>query len=279
MESSGYHPQNLMKPSATKLFKQSFQILKSDKELALFPILAAVLSVIGGAIVFGVFLLAKHSQTNGSNSGFNALFIFIYYLVEYYILIYFGCGLAACVLSTFEGNKPSFSYGISVANQHKGTIFGYAVLAAIVGVIFRVVAERFGWVGEIVAGILGIAWSLATVFIAPVLITTDLKPVEAVKESAKIFKATWGNTVKGAVGFGLIGILGVVVALVPGVAFVAIGSKGLAATGIIISIVLIVAVSIIVSTCSAIYRTALFHYATHKTVPEGFDQSLQLAVR
>jgi hypothetical protein len=37
--------------------------------------------------------------------------------------------------------------------------------------------------------------------------------------------------------------------------------------------------TIVISTCSSIYRTALFHYATTRQVPQGFSPNLQAAVR
>ena len=44
------------------------------------------------------------------------------------------------------------------------------------------------------------AWTLATYLAVPVLVTKDIGPVDAVKESAMIFKRTWGEQVAGNFG-------------------------------------------------------------------------------
>jgi hypothetical protein len=268
------------KPKARDLLKQSYAILKSDKELVLFPIYAALFSVAAFILVGGLYALVRWGLMHGTeNRAIDYAFLFLLYTLSYYIVIYFNAGLAACVLYRFQGNDPTFRYGRSQADKHRKTILGYALLAATVGVILQIIAERFKLVGRIAANILGAVWSIATIFIAPVLVSTELSPMEAVKESARIFKATWGNTVKGTVSFFFIEILAFTVCLVPFILGISIGGGAAIFAGIIISALALIFVSIVITTCSSIYRTALFHYATTKQVPSGFSPGLQAAVR
>ena len=265
---------------ARELLRQSYAILKSDKELVLFPIYSAIFSLLGFIVVGGLYALVRWGAMHGTqNQIVDYIFLFLIYVVSYYIVIYFNAGLAACVLYRFQGNDPTFHYGIVQADKHRKTILGYALLAATVGVILQFIAERFKLIGRIVADIFGVVWSIATIFIAPVLVTTDLSSVEAVKESARIFKSTWGNTVKGSVSFFLISILGLVVCLIPLIVGATIGGAVAIFAGIIIAVLAFIFFSIVISTCSSIYRTALFHYAITKQVPAGFSTSLQAAVR
>lgn len=273
-------PTPVQKPKARDLLKQSYAILKSDKELVLFPIYSAVFSFLAFLVVGGLYAAVRWGAMNGTeNRGVDYIFLFLLYVASYYVVIYFNAGLAACVLYRFRGNDPTFRYGKSEADKHRKAILGYALLAATVGVILQIIAERFKLVGRIAANILGAVWSIATIFIAPVLVTTDLSPLDAVKESARIFKTTWGNTVKGSVSFFFIGILGIVVCLIPLVLGATIGGAAFIFGGLIITILAVIALSIILSTCSSIYRTALFHFATTRQVPTGFDSGLQAAVR
>jgi hypothetical protein len=268
------------RPKARDLLKQSYAILKSDKELVLFPIYSAVFSLLAMAVVGGLYAAVRWGGMHGNqNTGIDYLFLFILYVACYYVVIYFNAGLAACVLYRFQGNDPTFSYGRAQASKHHKEILEYALLAAIVGLILRVIAERFKLVGQIVANILGAMWSIATIFIAPVLVTTELSPMDAVKESARIFKATWGNTVKGTVSFFFIGMLGFVICIIPFLLGITIGGAGFIFGGLIISVLAFIALSIILSTCTSIYRTALFHYATTQKVPQGFTPGLAAAVR
>jgi hypothetical protein len=280
MEADIAHVAPTEKPKARDLLKQSYAILKSDKELVLFPIYSAVFSVLSFIVVGGLYALVRWGLMNGTeNRGIDYAFLFVLYVISYYIVIYFNAGLAACVLYRFKGGDPTFKYGKGEADKHRRSILGYALLAATVGLILNFIAERFKLVGRIVANLIGAVWSIATIFIAPVLVTSDLPPVEAVKESARVFKATWGNTVKGSLGFGLIGFFGFLVCLIPLIAGVAIGSSPLIFAGLIISVLAFIFLVIVISTCSSIYRTALFHYATTRQVPQGFSPNLQAAVK
>ena len=270
----------VQKPKARELLKQSYAILKSDKELVLFPTYSALFSLLGFAVVGGLYAGLRWGLMGGRESRLvDYVFLFILYFVSYYIVIYFNSGLAACVLYRFQGNDPTFSYGIQQANRHRKAILGYALLAATVGVILNFIAEKFKLAGRIAANVFGAVWSIATIFIAPVLVTTELSPVGAVKESARIFRATWGNTVKGTLSFGLIGFLGFCLCLIPFIASIGIGGTAVIFAGVILSVLAFIFLTVVLSTCSAIYRTALFHFATTKQVPSGFAPNLQSAVR
>lgn len=269
----------LRRPKTRDLLKQSWAVLKSDKELVLFPIYSAIVSLVGFGLVGGAYAAVRYGLMHSNqNSAVDYGFLFLLYFVSYSIVIYFNAGLAACVLYRFRGNDPTFKYGIAEANKHRKAILGYALLAATVGLILQAIAERFKLVGRLAANIIGAVWSIATIFIAPVLITTDLSPMQAVKESARIFKATWGNTVKGTVSFFFISIIGFLACLVPLIIGVAVGGAVLFA-GLIITVLAVIFLTIVISTCSSIYRTALFHYATTHQVPAGFSPNLQTAVR
>ncbi len=49
-------------------------------------------------------------------------------------------------------------------------------------------------------GLIGMAWTLTTYLTVPILVTKDIGPIDAVKESAAIFKRTWGEQVVGNFG-------------------------------------------------------------------------------
>jgi len=58
--------------------------------------------------------------------------------------------------------------------------------------------------------------AIATFLVVPVLVTRDVGPVDAVKESAVLLKETWGENIIGSVGlgfaFGLLVVCGVAIA-------------------------------------------------------------------
>jgi hypothetical protein len=268
------------KPKASTLFKQSFNILNGDKELMLFPICSTVFSVLEAIVIGIVFFVFDTTVVHGKSSIIDYVFLFVYYLAIYYTAIYFNVGLAASVLKKFQdGKSPKFRYGLQQANAHRGTIFGYAMIAATVGLLLHILASgRRNIIGKIIANLVAAVWSIATIFIAPVIVTTNLSPIEAIKFSAKVFKSTWGNTFKGMLGFFLFWLLGTILVLIPAAVGFLLQSPDTVIAGIGISLIGIILVSVLISTCTAIFRTALYHYATTKQVPSGFDGSLPMAV-
>ena len=68
--------------------------------------------------------------------------------------------------------------------------------------VFRFISERSGFIGRIVVGLVGMGWTLATYLAVPVLVTQNVGPIDAVKESAGLFKRTWGEQMVGNFGMG-----------------------------------------------------------------------------
>ena len=65
-------------------------------------------------------------------------------------------------------------------------------MAATVGLIFRLLEENLGKIGQIIAALAGVAWSITTFFVVPVLAYENLTPIAAFKRSAQIMKEKWG---------------------------------------------------------------------------------------
>ena len=58
--------------------------------------------------------------------------------------------------------------------------------------------------GQFVAGLLGMAWSITTYFVIPVLVVEKKNPFEAMKRSVGILRKTWGESLVANFGIGLI---------------------------------------------------------------------------
>lgn len=59
-------------------------------------------------------------------------------------------------------------------------------------------------VGDIIAGVLGMAWSVATFFVIPLIVYEGLGPLKAIKRSWGIIKMVWKETLILKLGFGLL---------------------------------------------------------------------------
>jgi hypothetical protein len=267
-----------------ELVKQSFAILRSDKQLMLFPVLSAVsclmVTVIigtGGAVAMMPAIASAAASGERFNPNQSPLFLlamFAMYVANYFVIVFFNVALVGVANSRLMGGSWTFRDGIELAWARKSTILQWALVAATVGVILRTLEERLGLVGRIVMRILGIAWALACYFVVPVLAFEDLSPMDAFKRSSKLFKDTWGEKVIGGFSFSLVSFLLMLPAF--GLFFVAMilgGIKGLI-LGFVLMVLYMLLLSVFMSAVQGVFNAALYRYACFKQVPPAFSQEL-----
>jgi hypothetical protein len=258
-----------------ELVKQSWKVLTLDREILLFPLLSGVaivlllLSFLVPALIFGVF---TGYQTFGAVTLFIGMFLF--YLIAYFIMIFFNVGLVTCAQIRLTGGDPTFRDGIRNASAHLPQIIVWAVISATIGLLLRILAERFGLIAQILTAIIGTLWSLITYFVVPVMIFQNKGVIDAISESAGLFKKTWGETVVGQVSIGLIFLLLGLAGAVPlFLAFIS-GFPPLFIVVVGICIIYFVALVVVSSSLQGIFNTALYLYATTGRVPEAYSKDL-----
>ena len=262
------------------LVKASAAVLKEDKKLLVYPALSAVCTVIVAASFFvpaafaGVFTRNMGDHLTPGR----ALLLFAFYLVQYSVIIFFNSALVAAALIRLRGGEPTLADGFNAAKARLPAILGYAAIAATVGMILRSLQERAGFIGRWVIGLIGMAWSLATFLVVPILVNSDVGPVDAIKHSAELLKRTWGENLLGNVGIGVVfGLLSGVVVLV-GVLLVipAIGSQSAVAIGAVCALIVlaVILIALVQSALQGIYAAAIYRYAEEGATSPGFDQAL-----
>ena len=157
--------------------------------------------------------------------------------------------------------------------------FGYAVISATVGVVLNTLSRRAGFLGQIVISLIGFAWNVATYLVVPVLVVEKLGPIEAIKRSAALLRATWGEQLVGNFSMGAVfALAGVVIVFVIGVPLMAIAGAANSPALVILCIGLIVlalvALGVVSSTLQGIYTAALYRYATEGSTGGMFDDSI-----
>ena len=267
-----------------ELVKQSFVILRSDKQLMLFPILSAIscLMVTATIATGGAFLLMPAFASAASSGqpfhpNQSPLFLigtFTMYVANYFVIVFFNVALVGVAHSRLMGGNWTFRDGIELAWARKGTILQWAFVAATVGMVLRTLEERMGLIGRVVMRIIGIAWTLACYFVVPVLAFEDLTPIAAIKRSSKLFRDTWGEKVIGGLSFSAVSFLLMLPAFGLWLAAIVVGGvKGLLA-GFALLILYILMLSVMMSAVQGIFNAALYRYACFKQVPAAFDASL-----
>jgi len=256
-----------------QLMKTSLGVLRKDKEIMIFP----VLSFIACAIILVSFFTGFWFFGLPSFDSTQWLWIvgmILIYFVLFFIVIFFNTAIIACANIRLNGGDPTVSDGLRIASQNIGRILIWALISATIGMILQAIRERAGWIGKIIAGIIGIAWTYVTFFIIPVLIYEKKGIASSIRRSASLFTQTWGETIIGTFGFGIIFFLLALLGVLPIIFGYFLGG----ATGVIIGVIIAffywAFIGVIASATNGIYVAALYQYATKKQLPSEFDASL-----
>jgi len=266
------------------LARQSWQVLMLDKELLMFPLVSGIAcflvlaSFVGAAFAIGV----TKSGTAAPSEAAQWALMFAYYFLNYLVIVFFNSALVACAMMRFHGGNPTVADGLRAASARIPQIVAWALLAATVGVVLRIIQERVEFIGKIVIGMLGAAWAIAVYFIVPVLVVEKLGPFDAVARSVTLMKQTWGESLVSNVGIGAVVMLATVVfLLVAGSAtvvfFALTGSVAVLVIGGIVIVAFLVTAALVGSALNTIVLTALYLYAAEKKVPKAFDGVAQVA--
>ncbi len=258
-----------------ELAKASLSVLRSDKELLIFPLIS-FLGLVVVSIAFFVPWLAVGGLTQfetGEPNILSYVILFVFYLVTYTVTFYFQTALVGAAMIRLDGGDPTLGDGLRMATSRLPAIIGYAVIAATVGMILRWISERAGIVGQIIIGIIGFAWNIATFLVVPVLVTENVGPIEAIKRSGGLLRRTWGEQLIGVGGIGIVfGLLFLVVALVGGalayVLFTITPILGL--VGVIALVIALGLIGLVGSAASGVYTASLYRYATKGEAGAGF---------
>ncbi len=266
-----------------QLVKASASVLSHDKELLVFPAVSAIATLIVGAcFVLPMFGMGGFDQldrvANGEAGIGMYLWAFALYFSQYSVIFFFNAALVGAAMIRLEGGDPTVADGFRIAFGKIGPILGYAAIAATVGVILRMIQERAGFIGKWIVGLLGVAWTVATFMVVPILVTRDVGPLQAVKDSAVMLKQTWGENVIGQGGIGLVFGLIHVLLIVAGIAlFVGAAmtqSVALMVTTGIAVIGVIMLVALIQSALAGIYSAALYRHASGESAGNSFSPQL-----
>lgn len=256
-----------------QLMKTSISVLRKDKEIMIFPILSFIAcAIILVSFFIGFWFLGLPSFDSIQWLWFVA--VFLIYLFLYFIVIFFNTAIIACANIRLNGGDPTVADGLRIASRNIGRIFIWALISATIGMILQAIRQRGGWIGKLVAGIFGIAWTYVTFFIIPVLIYEKKGIASSIRRSASLFTQTWGETIIGTFGFGIIFVLLALLGVLPIILGYVLGETTGLIIGFIIAFFYWAFIGVVASATNGIYVAALYQYATKKQLPSDFDASL-----
>jgi hypothetical protein len=266
------------------LMKASAAVLRSDKSLLVFPLLSGLCTLlVAASFLIPVGLMAIGDGHAGArvDEGMSAgayLLMFGFYLVQYFVIIFFQTALTGVALMHLRGEPTSVAAGFALARARLPQILGYALIAATVGLVLRMIQERLGLLGRLVVGFIGLAWTVATFLVVPVLVSKDVGPIDAVKESVALLKRSWGENLIGNGGIGIVFGLLMVLAVLVGAVLIGGAVAMQSVVAIVVAAVIVVTgfvlLGLVQASLQGIYSAALYRYAESGEASVGFDQAL-----
>ncbi len=268
------------------LTKLSARILSQDKEMLLFPLLGGIFS-----LLFFVAMLFPTGVWAVAVGGEGVAFDVVNYVLM--AITYFGLAFVAtffnvCVVFTtrtrFEGGDATFAQSIAFALSRVPQIAAWSALSASVGLFLHAldrVGKRHGGLGQVLVsvarGMLGMAWSVVTLFVVPVMVYEGVGPFDAVRRSMETLRHTWGESLVRHVGLGVAqSVVLFAGLLVGGVAVLALANLGgtALAVGIVLLVAWVIVVVLVFQVLNAVFNTALYVFAQRGQAPGAYDADL-----
>lgn len=266
------------------LTKASLHVVSQDKELLLLPVLSFLASVIAFVAVvgigFGAHIVPNVTLADGQPNVPGILLAAVLYLGLAFVQVYFGAAVIAGATERLAGGNPTLGSSLRAASRKAGRLLLWSVFVAVVNILLQMLRERGGTAGRIAAGVGNLAWSLTTYFMLPVLLFEGEPVMKSIGRSGSLFKKTWGETVIGSGGVGLVfGILMVAIVLLTmflGQPLVAVGGWVAALPLFAVALVALLLLATLQSVLGGVYKAALYRYATTGQMVPGFaPQQLQ----
>lgn len=263
-----------------KVFKQSLNVLKKDKELLFLPVLSGIASlVVVASFVFPAYFAGFFDQLANrvtpdqidETVEYVALgLMFLMYLLLTFVTIYFTSGIMYAANMRLDGQDPRLGDALKGPSKQLGKIFLWSLFVATISLLLRAIEaalrDRFGNMAGMIFGFLaGAAWWMATYFAIPVVLFEGKHVGGALKRSTGLFRQRWGESLIGEFGLGIaIFLLNLVTLPIAVVGFYLIGvSFYLGVAVLILAGLYVIFINIMLAPAlNAIYKTALYRYAT-----------------
>ena len=283
-----------------EIFNLSFDVLMRNKKLLVFPMVTMVCTVFIFIFFFGaiVFQPTGHSYTDKAhwNTVMSSMFedgtnledssssekgmwiVAIAYFLSMFLATFFNVAFFHEIFDAIQGNRVSVREGLQFAMSRLPQILMWSLFAGLIGYLIRALEERLPLFGKIMVGIIGMLWSVASIFAIPVMIMNQnvTSPMAILKSSAQTLKKSWGESLAGFTGLSVLMAIPIFM-IVPISAlsafFVSQGMSPFVVSGVLMLwILLAIPFMYVVGVAGNIFKCSLYLYATTGNLPGGFTQ-------
>jgi len=266
-----------------ELMGASWGVLKQDKELLVFPLISGICCLLVAASFAAPIWYTGNWQPPGRDAGWDRQVVyygvlFLFYLCNFTVITFFNTAIIAGAIERMSGGDPTFASCLNASFSRLPLIFGWAFVSATVGLVLRMIEDRSEKVGQFVAGLLGMAWSIVSFLVVPILVAERKGPIDALRGSASLLKKTWGEQLVSNFSFGVVFfLLSLPAYVVIGFAVyagVALKSIPLAVAAAVLGVVYLIVLALVQSALQSIFQAALYLHARQKLDPTHYPDNL-----
>jgi hypothetical protein len=259
-----------------RLTRAAWVLVRGDRSLLA---LAAISAVTGGAGLALIFILGGSFHNGRLKADELALYALILAYPLTFISVFFNTAIAAAASAALDGRHLSVRQALAVPTRKLPTVALWSLIAAVVGFLLEQAASRLPLGGSIAARLVGLGWSLASLFAVPIIALEDCSAPDALKRSAHLVKKRWGEGIGGSL---IIGAWTGIAVLLAAVVFVAaaVATNDVPAVRdavIVLGVLVLAAIVALQLVVRQTFAVALYRYATdghaHGPFAEGDLQS------
>jgi hypothetical protein len=241
-----------------ELTNASWRVFRRHPVLAAFPVLSLAVSI--AILVLVMPMLVGNEPT--------LLAMFVVTFLLHLVHVFFVVGLTGEALKALRGENPSVAGGLATAMARPAAIVSFTAITSTVGFALSLLGRSSNLAMRTARALVGTVWSLATYLAIPVMVQESRGGVASLKRSGSLFRRTWGETTLSEVGVRVLTVHFALVLVIALVVLVELFGESLFA--LVVFLALAVAIAGIIGTLEAIYRAALYVFASEGVVPDPF---------
>jgi hypothetical protein len=196
------------------------------------------------------------------------------------VTVFCNAALVHSANLALSGGTPTVRDGFAAAARRKGAVLAWGAFSGTVSLLLRAAEQRLGPLGRIFAALGGLAWSMITFMVLPVIVLDGVGPRAAVRRSSELLRQTWGQQLGAIIGIGWGAFVLALPSVVLFIVLASVGGTAGALAGLVVFGLWLLAVAVLASALTGVYQTALYRFAADGVPPAAFaDADLPNAIR
>ncbi len=249
----------------------AWRLVRSDPAIVFLALISTLLT--GAALISvysGIGVFASHGHAHTARLALATL-ILAYPLT--FVSVFFNTAIAAAASARMEGSRLGFGGALAVPARRLRQVALWSLLSSVVGIVVEQIARRLPLAGSVAARLFGLTWSLASMFVVPILALEGCTAPACLSRSARLVKERWGEGISGNVIItAWMGVAIVPLAIGLGIGLGATrGEAGPRDTVIAVAIIVFALIVAIAAVVRETFAVALYRYATTGSDGGGFS--------